>query len=920
MKKYSTIKSFFLTILFLLSISNVHAQDNGIITGTVTDAVSGQTLPGATIKLVGTYTGVATDVRGSYSLFVEEGDVELEFSFIGNKSIIQKVNITAGETLVLDVALGGDVNELETVLVTATLAGQMRALNQQKSADNLKNIVSADQIGKFPDQNAAEALQRVPGVNIQRDEGDGRFVLVRGLSPNFTNISVNGEQIPSPDAGARFVALDAIPASQLASLEVTKAITPDMDGDAIGGSVNLITPTAQSEKLKIVGSTSLEYNSGIEKTSGQGNLSLSQRVADGKFGYIINGSYSASRKGSDRYELDGWDGDHPDGLDEFIVGDYEIDRNRIGLSATLDYKIGKNSKIYLRSLYSELQELEQRRETANVAENDDDDILEYSSEKELKHRQENQGVYSLNLGGNHISSKFKLNYSVSYAQAFQDTPFNDKIVFKNDEDVTWGVDLSDEFNPKLTNYTYDGSASAFGNSGNYILDGGEQSSTTAKDENTTLKFDIAIPLSLGDNTGEFKFGAKTRLKDKSYSFNNAQEFELADGVNDLTLSQFQSAYTDNNFMNGDLGESIGYFPDHSNFFNYLDANSSSFETDGAILDEESALESYQASEDVYAGFTQGKIQIDKLMILGGVRYELTKVKYKNAFWDADAEAPIPSITENDYGFILPMLHFKYSINSNTNLRAAITKSYARPNFEALVQGAEIAATDQEASISNPDLQPVESWNFDLFGEKYLGTVGILSGGIFHKNLNNFIYQQTYDGNILSYTDFEITQSVNGDEASITGIELAWQQNLTFLPGKLKGLGIYANYTFSESTASVVNFSEGSDLTEIDLPGQSKHIGNLALSYALGGFNARASINFNGSYIAEIDGGDLILIDDRKQIDLSISQSFMNNKFTGFIQLNNITDENQIELYNTRSTPKERQQYGFWGRVGLKFNL
>ncbi len=917
MKKFYTIKSSFLTILFLLSISIAHAQDKGIITGTVTDAVSGQTLPGATIKLVGTYTGVATDVRGSYSLFVEEGDVELEFSFIGNKRIIQKVNITAGETLVLDVALGGDVNELETVMITATLAGQMRALNQQKSADNLKNIVSADQIGKFPDQNAAEALQRVPGVNIQRDEGDGRFVLVRGLSPQFTNISVNGEQIPSPDAGARFVALDAIPASQLASLEVTKAITPDMDGDAIGGSINLITPTAQSEKLKIAGSTSLEYNNGIEKTSGQGNLSLSQRVADGKFGYIINGSYSASRKGSDRYELDGWDGDHPDGLDEFIVGDYEIDRNRIGLSATLDYKIGKNSKIYFRSLYSELQELEQRRETANVAENDDDDILEYSTEKELKYRQENQGVYSFNLGGNHISSKFKLNYSVSYAQAFQDTPFNDKIVFKNDKDVEWGVDLSDKFNPRLTNYKYDGSASAFGNSGNYILDDGEQSSTTAKDENTTLKFDIAIPLSLGDNTGEFKFGAKTRLKNKSYGFNYAQEFE-PNGDDDLTLSQFESAYTDNNFMNGDLGETIGYFPDHSNFFNYLDANSSSFDTDGAILDEESALESYQASEDVYAGFTQGKIQVDKLMILGGVRYELTKVKYTNAFWDADAEAPIPQIKENDYGFVLPMLHFKYSINSNTNLRAAVTKSYARPNFEALVQGAEIAATDQEAAISNSDLQPVESWNFDLFGEKYLGTVGILSGGIFHKSMNNFIYQQTKDGDILTYSDFEITQSVNGDEASITGIELAWQQNLTFLPGLLKGLGIYANYTFSESTATV-EFEEDV-ISVIDLPGQSKHIGNFALSYALGGFNARASINFNGSFIDEIDGGDLIIIDDRKQIDLSISQSFMNNKLTGFIQLNNITDENQIELYNTRSTPKERQQYGFWGRVGIKFNL
>ncbi len=908
-----------LSLAILAFSLNASAQEKGLVSGVVKDESTGKALPGATVRIKGTYTGASTKIDGSFDLFVDPGTIELEISFIGNETKVETVVVEAGDTKYVEISLGPDVQQLDEVTVTATLEGQMRALNQQKSADNLKNIVSADQIGKFPDQNAAESLQRVPGVNIQRDEGDGRFVLVRGLAPQFTNISVNGEQIPSPEAGARFVALDAIPANQLASLEVTKAITPDMDGDAIGGSVNLITPTAESEDLKVSGSGSAEYNHGIEKVSGQGSLSLSQRLGGGKFGYILSGSYAASRKGSDRYELDGWGGDHPDGLDEFIIGDYEIDRNRIGLSGTFDLKLSDNSKIYLRTLYSELRELEQRRETQNKAE-EDEDVLEYETVKELKHRQENQGVYSFNLGGNYNSAKLKLDYEVSYSKAYQDTPFNDKIVYANDEDVSWGVDLGDVLNPKLVNYTYNGNPSAFGVSENYVYDQNEISATIAEDENVTAKFNLTFPFDLGDNSSEIKIGAKTRFKDKTYRYEKFEEYELTDGADDLTLVDFQSEYTDDNFMAGDLGETIGYFPDHGRFTQYQRDNIGDFDLDETVIEEEAALEAYNATEDVYAAYGQGKIQLDKLMVLAGLRYELNKVEYQNSIWDADEGIAISQTVSNDYSFLLPMVHFKYEIDNNTNLRAAVTRSYARPNFEDLVQGAEIAAEDEEASISNPNLKPVQSINFDLFGEKYFGTVGLLSGGVFYKDMNDFIYQQTVLGDILDYTDFEITQSINGQDAWLFGFEVAWQQNLTFLPGALKGIGVYMNYTFTESSATVENFAQGNELNEIDLPGQSKHVGNVALSYAIGGFNARASLNFNGRFISEIDGGDLVYIENRKQLDISVSQSFLEKKLTAFIQLNNITDENQIEIYNTSATPKQREQYGFWARAGLKFNL
>lgn len=900
-------------LLCCVGTAETFAQQKALIKGTVKDE-TGQLLPGVSVKLAASFTGTATSATGEYSIFVTPGKVELEFSFIGNEPKTESLDITAGETRVLDVVLTSSVTQLNEVFVVGSLEGQQKALNQQKNADNLKNIVAADQIGRFPDQNSAEALQRVPGINVQRDEGDGRFVLVRGLAPQYTNISVNGEQIPSPDAGARYVALDAIPANQLASLEVTKAITPDMDGDAIGGSVNLLTQTASSTELQLSASLGMEYNANSGKATPQTNLSVSKRSANNKFGFIANGSYASSQKKSDRYNFDGW-GDDPNGLAEFVPGDYEITRDRIGLSATLDYKFNDKNTIYLRSLYSELRELQLRREFQfEGAYDEDDDEDKYDIAKELKDRPENQGVYSFNLGGSSVGSKLKFDYELAYAKAFQDTPWNRYTVFTNDEDVTWGLDLATTLNPKITNFTYDGAPADYTDSDLYAFDSFEESSTLAEDRNITAKVNFAIPLTLGKNQGELKFGGKMRNKDKSYKFRYFYYYEYA-GAEDLRLTDFESSYTDGSFMGGDFG-SIGYFPARG-FKNFLDDNIGDF--DRETVEDEVAIESYEASEDVYAAYVQGKVQFNKLMVLAGVRYEKTNTNYKSGLWDADLEEVTQVEGDNDYGFLLPMIHFKYSAGKNTNIRAAITQSYARPNFEDLVQGGEYNLQDNEANLANPNLKPVKAMNLDLFGEHYLGTVGIISGGIFYKRLDDFIYKQTTDEDFLGTPDVEVTRSVNGEKGSLFGFEVAWQQNLTFLPGFLGGLGIYANYTYTSSTAEVKDFAQGDDLTEIELPGQSEHIGNIALSYTKGGFNSRISLNYNGKFISEIDGDDLILIDNRAQLDVSLSQTIA-KRYTIYAEFVNLTNEEQHELYNTRATPSQREMYGFWTRFGVKFKL
>ncbi|WP_108425351.1 TonB-dependent receptor [Flagellimonas amoyensis] len=910
---------FFFVLLFSCFVQNLKAQERAVVKGTITDSELKTPLPGANVVIVGTTNGTTANFDGQYSLFVTEGSYELEVSYLGNETKKINVEVSAGEVKILNIELVPQATALDDVVVTGALEGQQKALNQQKSADNLKSIVSADQMGKFPDQNSAESLQRVSGVNLQRDEGDGRFVLVRGLAPQFTNISINGEQIPSPEGESRFVALDAIPSNQLASLEVSKSITPDMDGDAIGGSVNLNTPTATKRQLSINGSAALEYNGASEKTLGQGSINISKRSNDGKFGFIANGSYAGSKKANDRYEFDGWGDQGSNDIELLEIADYQIERNRFGASTTLDYR-GDHSNFYIRGLFSELREHEvRRRATFETVEEGGE--TEYTYTKELKDRPENQGVLSLNFGGNTITPSLIFDYEISYSKAWQDTPRNDQAIFESDG-APFVFNVTDRLNPKLI--TLDGN----GPEANPMTDLGllefkeyEKESTLAEDENITFKANLALPFKISDNTGEFKFGGKLRLKDKQFTVRNFELLEY-EGDESLTLdtNNFADDFNAIGFMDGSFNTHLGHYISLNSLDNYINANQGDFASDADKATEEKTSQEYFASEDVYAAYVMGKINFKKLMVLGGFRYEATKFAYDSGIFDEEQGEAIDVSGDNDYGFLLPMLHLKYNFSENTILRGSATKSYSRPNFLALAQGAVFNSADLEAEIFNPDLVPVEAINLDIFGEHYFGTVGLLSAGIFYKKLDNFIYQQTTDREYRGIPNVEVTQSVNGDTADLIGFEVGYQQKLDFLPGFLSGFVLYANYSFTESKAEVQNFSEDDEITEIDLPGQAKHVGNAAVGYNRGGFDARLSLNYNGAFTSEFDGSDAVRIDDRVQLDFTMSQSFAKRKLTAYLELININDENQIELYNTIATPRERQRYGSWGRLGLRFNF
>ncbi len=901
------------TLLLLLLSSACAMAQRSLIVGSVSDSSTATPLPGATVYLEGTTIATATNIDGSFVLnTAASGDVVLVISYIGYNTVNFPVNLEAGSTRTVDVKLSATSGQLSEIIITGTLQGEAKALNQQRAAGNIKNIVAADQIGRFPDPNAAEALQRVQGVNIERDQGEGRYVLIRGLAPQFTNININGEQIPSPEADVRYVALDAVPSDQLASMEIVKSLTPDLDGDAIGGSVNLITRTATSSSPTVRASLVGGFNNLMGKTNVQGSSQYGQRFLNNKLGVMVNSSYYSNNLGSNNWERD-TRGDLKDpSNDEAELRDYELTRTRTGQSSTIDYKFNSQHEIYGRVMYNRFSDREWRRRYVFVPE--DDEV-----EKLTKDRYETQTIATVNLGGRHSFKKFRVDYEASIADAEQDTPYDNEVGFIASDMATTLDFTSNKKQPGIT------TSPSYLNNSLFEFDELATGNTIAKDRNLTAKVNVEVPYALGSSSGILKVGGKVRKKTKSFKITQNYYGAIA-GV--PTLNAFEGGTLDDNFLGGDY--KLSSFADVGKFITYFNANPQQFEVDfeGKIVDE--ALESYEATEDVMAAYAMTTHQFKKLTVVAGLRYEGTQVNYKSSEVIFGNNGDLAQINSNNqgtnYDYLLPQMNLRYEIDKNTILRGAATMSYARPNFSDIVPAQETNLSDREASIGNANIKPVSALNLDLMGEKYLDNLGIISLGVYYKKLDDFIFARRFLGpyplNSTSPTAPRLlySQAQNGDVANLLGLETGIQRQLDFLPGVLKYMALYVNYTYTSSAADFQR-TDAPTLERTTLPGQAAHVGNFALGFNSKKLTLRASLNFNGSYLSEIGASkdDDIFIRERVQIDFTAGYK-LNNTVRFFAEFLNITNQ-PFETYSgTADNFTQREFYSWWSRVGVKFDL
>ena len=874
----------------------------GSIAGAVVDGVSNAPLVGVNVILDGTAFMTSTDRAGRFLLSgVPTGDYQLLAVYLGHKEERSAVSVAGGATLRVDVKLA-PATFSETVTVTAEPIGegQARALNQQRTAPSIMNVVSADQIGAFPDPNAAEASSRIPGVSIARDQGEGRYILIRGTEPRLNSVLIDGERIPAPEGGVRQVQLDAVPADQLQSIEVSKALTPDMDGDAIGGAVNLVTKQAVGKPTLLMSATG-GYNA-LQESFDQRifTATAGRRFSDGRFGLLAGFSSSALTRGSENFEVEYDDGN----LGDMQLRDYQIERERNGLNASADVRLGNSGSLMFKSIFNKFNDYERNNRIRFRPPNS-------RIEHVMKNRNQSDTIRSVSGSGQHLAGqRTTVDYKISWAHSEEDQPDRLDTIFRQTK-VSFSPNVSaSSIDPEniQPNPSKNDSATA-------TLNAWETEIFNTQDRDITASFNVrSAILHGGASTAFLKLGAKVRDKDKHRDF----ELTAASPASTVLFPALQDSGFDNSKF-------LDYFPAGYAPFPGINADASramfnALPASRLEVDHEGDAENYDATERVIAGYAQLEFFVgNKWFILPGVRYESTDIDYAgfDVLYDGDGDyaSTKPVSGSSRYGTFMPGLHVKYAVTDATNIRAAFTRTMARPNYYDLVPYQIVFQEDGDIARGNSSLKPTTSNNLDVLVEHYLPSVGMVSGGVFYKRLTDYIYEFRVPEIVFGET-YQVTQPQNGDSATLWGFEVAFQNQFRNLPSPLDGLGLMANYTWTDSSATFPGRSE-----DATLPGQSSHLGNVSAWYEKRGFSARVSWNFHGKYIDAVGGapaGD-VYYDNHKQIDVSLSQRITKN-IRVYADALNLTNEPLRYYIGTTDRPIQEEYYRWWAMFGVKVNF
>ena len=944
----------------------------GGINGKVTDAGSGDFLPGANVVLDGTNYGASSDRYGEFTISnVPDGNYTLTVTYVGYADYSDSVTV-GSDVVSRDIALSVDYVAMEAVNVTGLAQGQAKALSQQRSAGNIKNVVSRDQMEKFPDQNVADVLQRLPGIALESDHGEGRYVQIRGAEASLNTTTINGVKVPSPE-DVRKISLDIIPSYSLGSVEVTKAITPDMDGDAIGGHVNLITKNAfdydgQFMEAKVAGGHRPLYG----KSGSMGAFTYGNQFMDGKLGLIVSSSYEFNDMKTDNIELE-WNDEYEfvsdvvdseedetyvvDEADGTIINDmqlknYALSRERIGITTGLDYKLAENSKLYLNLITNTYTDKEDRNrlryrfdksvdeETpgsgyTNVTSNSGTANLARIT-RELKSRSSISKINSFSLGGDHALGNIKADWAFtqSYAEELRDPSLNAEFEAK---DINMNYEFSDNNHPQITSFT-DDEGSAFDQhdlsayeldaielEGNYIPNAKSPNGNLVSGDDQVIAFNLAMPLSLGGANGEIKAGAKLSSKKKKSDVSGAEVWEW-DGDDDLIMQGFDMDIEGDEYMDGNYVHTHGM--DVDKLRDHMSANLGSYNI--LPMYEDAILETWDATEDITAFYGMANMRMGKINFIGGARVEQTSTEY-NSWAGAveDAEDAELSLDESlsqfftaqkvskEYTDVLPMFHVRYAVNNRMMVRAAYTETIARADFASLVPF--IATDGDDAEAGNPELESAHSQNIDLMLEYYPSGLGIFSFGYFSKAIDNYIYTAVLqDATIRDGAKVydEVVMPVNGDNATLSGWEMNFVKNLDFLPGPLSNLSLYFNYTSTTSEADYGDMREKSTF-----PGQAPATGNLSFAYETSKLTARFSQSIADQYIVEVgeDADEDIYYDPANRLDFSMSYN-LNSKLTLFADILNITNVPHVYFMGDASKPVEKEVYGATMKIGTSYRF
>ncbi|AWW32884.1 hypothetical protein DN752_23605 [Echinicola strongylocentroti] len=885
----------------------------GSLKGTVTGLPDHMPLPYATVHFKGSDKYTLTNEQGKfYFPEVPTGTQTLLISYMGYEPAEKNVSIFPEETAEIKVQLNSTVSELDGVTITGIRRGEVKALNSMKNAENIKYVMSQEQIERFPDLTVSESLQRVPGVAVGYSYGIPRDIIIRGLSQDLSSMTLNGTRLPSTGAGGRDTDLNGILANSIESIEVIKTLTPDRDADGTGGAVNIITKSpAKDEKLfdaKLAGG----YNGLVNKATYDAGLTFGERK--GKTSYIIGASYARNWRGEDRVEKD-YDtytvnGTESTYLSNLDLDGYEIKRDNLAINGEFKYYPNDRSELYLRGSYNLYYEIQNRLERIfNIGEyTSADQVQDLRITQSGNWRDYHKNLLQASLGGKSYFGDMKVEYDLTLSQGKYDQPIYYSAAFERNG-LSAGLNLQDPVTPQFEFSEADPYDTDEFTTSRYI-----NRHDKSLDRDGQLTLNISKPYQLGKHKGNVKFGGRGKLKYNDRSRNYFLH-DLDEG--NFVLSDYLSGYSKEDHYEG--AYNMGRFPEAEAMEEYYNEHPELFSDNETYTRQNTDPDSFEGTEYLAAAYAMTELNINDLQVITGIRYEKTGFDYEGNRVNFDDQgnyvSTSPASTDRTFDGWFPSINLRYAIGSRTNIRGAVTRSLSRPSYYDLVPWEEVETRRSRVKMGNPDLIQSTAVNYDILFEHYFKSVGILSGGVFIKNINDYIYESSYIQEDGTYDGYTINQTVNGANAIARGFELAWQQQLTFLPGVWNGLGIYANYTYVNSEFEI----PGAQSTRtVKLPEMRPHVGNVSVSYEKFGFSGRISMYFYGTFNSELaENPDNDLQEKgRNQLDFSASQQ-LTERLSLFVGVNNLTNEPISDIYRD-GRPQNDAVYGRWGQVGLRF--
>lgn len=899
------------------------------IQGSVLDKDGVRPLQGAEVRIEGLNRVAQTDAQGRYRFTgVPAGKYVVRAQYAGTDDQAQDVSVADGGSREVAFALAPSGSGDPMLLVMGQQATLLSSISRQRASDTVTTVLTRDAIGQFPDQNVAESLRRAPGINVLNDQGEGRFVSVRGLSPDLNSASINGNRILSTGGDERTVALDVIPNELVESIEIKKSLTADMDGDTIGGSLDIKTTSAFDRKKGFVAlSAQGDYNQLADQWSPKFTGNFSVPITE-NFGIAGGASWNRRRFATDNVEADGWNVSDAgvDFAEDLEYRDYDVERVRWGGNLSLDWRPTPGTTLYLRGIYSKFDDTELRRRlifgfneeprsgTATTATFDSADGR-IEVRRDLKDRGEAQSIANISAGGKTETGAWTIVYDASWSYADQQEngsidPIRFRQRFQTPGALGVTIDYSDLQRPT---YNIGFGSANFLNPSRYSLTLFERTTREdAKDKEFAARIDVARAFATDAGEFELKFGGKARLREKRQTF----VIDLFEGVNGgLTLADVlgSSAFTlaDINPIT-DLGAVrafVGRTPD------------SQFERNDLESDFVTSAENYQGEEDILAGYIQGRFDSGMVRVIGGVRIENTRNNLRGNRVDINEDDETLAITpvqfRRNYTNFLPSLNIRANLDDKLVGRVAAFKSLSRPGFGQLAPRFTISENEdgeREGAFGNPDLRPYQAWNFDATLEYYFSKQSVVQAGVFVKSINDFIVTRrrlngTFAG--IAFTEADIPE--NGDTANVFGAEFSYNQAFTMLPAPFDGLLANVNYTYTNARGTL------GDGRRIALPAASRHTFNLVLGYEKGPISFRAAGSYRDEFLDEVgeDASFDRFVRPLFQIDLSAKYRITDQVqlFVDVVNLNNA----DFTAYNNGPTRRRLLQYELYRRT-FKFGV